>query len=61
MNLNKESPKGTLSRVELLDYFAAKAMQSLLITTTKDEDLKILAWGAYQWANAMLKEREKWI
>lgn len=46
-----------------LDYFAAKAMQSFLIGdySWTEKTLKMCAEEAYKVANAMLKEREKWV
>lgn len=46
----------------LRDYFAAKAMQSLLATITEYPDERWregLAMDAYMMADAMLKERHK--
>lgn len=43
--------------MSLRDYFAAKAMQSLIHTEQGVADTKIAAW-AYAQADAMLKARE---
>lgn len=59
-----ESGYGGMS---LRDYFAAKAMQGLMSIyweksgefSTADELLKCHAEAAYEYADAMLKEREK--
>ena len=44
----------------LLDYFAAKAMQSYLQATPLANPKDIAEWS-YNMAEAMLKERESWI
>jgi hypothetical protein len=41
------------------DYFAAKAMQSLILAAKTSQDVDLLSKGAYQMADAMLKERSK--
>lgn len=41
----------------LRDYFAAKAMQSLLLAAKTSQDVDLLSKGAYQMADAMLKAR----
>lgn len=43
----------------LRDYFAAKAMQSFLMTWHSDASYKDIAEGAYGIADAMLSERSK--
>jgi phage gp46-like protein len=43
----------------LRDYFAAKAMQSLLLTVKREQDVNIISKAAYQMADDMLKAREK--
>lgn len=49
-------------QMDLRDYFAAKAMQGLIIGThmwSHDEDDSGIAQSAYHIADVMLKEREK--
>ena len=41
----------------LRDYFAAKAMQSLLIMVKTSDHVDLIGKGAYQMADAMLKAR----
>ena len=43
----------------LLDYFAAKAMQSLIITWHGQLDLNELSETSFKISSAMLNEREK--
>ena len=43
----------------LRDYFAAKAMQSLLLAAKTSWDVDLLSRGAYQIADDMLKERSR--
>lgn len=40
----------------LRDYFAAKAMQSLILCAKTSNDIDLLAKSAYAMADAMLKE-----
>ena len=61
------TPHGTLNQVkgiqegmDLRDYFAAKAMQSLLLMQKRYEDNSIsLAIHSYMIADAMMKAREQ--
>lgn len=51
--------KGLADGMTLRDYFAAKAMQALLIDVSLHaEDLPSFAASAYMMADAMLKARE---
>ena len=43
----------------LRDWFAGKAMQSLILAAKTSQDVDLLSKGAYQMADAMLKERSK--
>ena len=43
----------------LRDWFAGKAMQSLILAAQNAKDIDMLSAGAYQLADAMLKERSK--
>jgi len=43
----------------LRDYFAAKAMQGMLINEFDSQSVISLSEASYQIADAMLKEREK--
>ena len=43
----------------LRDYFAGMAMQSLILAAKTSQDVDLLSKGAYQLADAMLKERSK--
>ena len=47
------------SGMTLRDYFAAKAMQSLMLAAKTSQDVDLLSTGAYQMSDAMLKERSK--
>jgi hypothetical protein len=40
------------------DYFAAKAMQSMLLTVKREQDVEIISIAAYRMADDMLKARE---
>ena len=57
--MNKETggpafPTNLYNGMTLRDYFAAKAMQEFIgVLSLKDGTIK-----AYEWANAMMKERE---
>ena len=42
----------------LRDYFAAKAMQSMLLTVKREQDVEIISIAAYRMADDMLKARE---
>ena len=41
------------------DWFAGKAMQSLILAAQNAKDIDMLSAGAYHLADAMLKERSK--
>ena len=41
----------------LRDYFAAKAMQSMLLTVKREQDVDIISKAAYRMADDMLKAR----
>ena len=43
----------------LRDWFAGKAMQSLILAAQNAKDIDMLSAGAYQLADAILKERSK--
>ena len=43
----------------LRDWFAGKAMQSLILAAKTSQDVDLLSKGAYQMADAMLEERSK--
>ena len=45
--------------MSLRDYFAGMAMQSLILAAKTSQDVDLLSKGAYQLADAMLKERSK--
>jgi hypothetical protein len=45
--------------MDLRDYMAAHAMQAL-ISSDKDYKLDMIAWRAYDVADAMIKERENY-
>lgn len=45
--------------LSIRDYFAAKAMQGLVIRNGRDLSLPKLAEFSYEMADAMLKERDK--
>ena len=60
----KAFPNNRSEGMELRDYFAAQAMQALIPVTLKtiaDELVtpKNLVDSAYQWADLMMKAREK--
>ena len=46
------------SGMTLRDYFAAKAMQSMLLTVKREQDVDIISVAAYRMADDMLKARE---
>ncbi len=60
----KAFPQGTIHSggMDLRDYFAAKAMQSLLLANMKDwpvgSDISV-SKAAYEMADAMMKAREQ--
>jgi hypothetical protein len=45
--------------MDLRDYFAAKAMQAILVTRNDAMYLKELPTICYKWADAMMKAREQ--
>ena len=48
--------------MSLRDYFAAKAMQSLIIRDGEHVDfLEVITATAYQYADDMLRERDLWL
>ena len=51
--------KKQISGMTLLDYFAAKAMQALILKDSEGLSKKTIAHGAYLNADEMLREREK--
>ena len=50
---------GAKDSLTVLDYFAGKALSSLVASNTYVEDAEMFAVVAYKLAEAMLKEREK--
>jgi hypothetical protein len=56
------SPSHSTTGMDLRDYFAAKAMQSLLLANMKDwpvgSDISV-SKAAYEMADAMMKAREQ--
>lgn len=48
-------------RSEMLDYFAAHALQGMLSVEPCSDTAEQFAMAAYQQAEAMIREREKWI
>ena len=55
IKLTKEIHSG----MSLRDWFAGKAMQSLILAAKNAKDIDMLSAGAYHLADAMLKERSK--
>lgn len=47
------------ANMTLRDWFAGMAMQSLILAVKTSQDVDLLSKGAYQMADAMLKERNK--
>jgi hypothetical protein len=46
--------------LSLRDYFAAKAMQSIIMSVDDKDDMSApITESAYKWADAMLKAREQ--
>jgi len=45
--------------MDLRDYFAAKAMQAMLVNRNEASYLQSMPKICYQWADAMLEAREK--
>jgi hypothetical protein len=43
--------------MSLRDYFAAKAMQSMILTVKREQDVNIISKAAYQLADDMIKAR----
>jgi hypothetical protein len=58
MKNNTSNPSAFNGAMTLRDYFAAKAMQGLIVGCEKPNDLIIAKWS-YAMADAMLEEREK--
>jgi hypothetical protein len=54
-----QEPLETYQGMDLLDYFAAKAMAALISDPNLDVEMSRLADISYQYANAMMKERTK--
>jgi D-alanyl-D-alanine carboxypeptidase len=47
------------SGMSLRDYFAAKAMQAIIMTVDDKDDMSApITESAYKWADAMMKARE---
>lgn len=51
----------TYDGMELLDYFAAQAMQKLLVEHHGKNPIKLIVATAYEIANAMIEERKKYV
>ena len=51
--------EGYSEGMTLRDWFAGTAMQSLILAAQNAKDIDMLSAGAYQLADAMLKERSK--
>ena len=51
--------EGYSEGMSLRDWFAGMAMQSLILAAKTSQDVDLLSKGAYQMADAMLKERNK--
>lgn len=51
--------EGYSEGMTLRDWFAGMAMQSLMLAAKTSQDVDLLSKGAYQMADAMLKERDK--
>ena len=51
--------EGYSEGMSLRDWFAGMAMQSLILAAKTSQDVDLLSKGAYQMADAMLKERSK--
>ena len=48
------------SGMSLRDYFAAKAMQAIIMTVDDKDDMSApITESAYKWADAMMKAREE--
>ncbi len=45
--------------MDLRDYFAAKAMQAMLVNRNEASYLQSMPKICYQWADAMMEAREK--
>ena len=51
--------EGYSEGMSLRDWFAGMAMQALILAAKTSQDVDLLSKGAYQMADAMLKERSK--
>jgi hypothetical protein len=51
-------PLESYQGMDLRDYFAAKAMQSLIADVNYDAEISTLTKLSYQYADSMMKERK---
>jgi hypothetical protein len=57
--INEDGASAHQSGMDLRDYFAAKAMQAMLVNRNEASYLQSMPKICYQWADAMLEAREK--
>lgn len=57
--INEDGASAHQSGMDLRDYFASKAMQAMLVNRNEASYLQSMPKICYQWADAMMKAREK--
>ena len=57
--INEDGASAHQSGMDLRDYFAAKAMQAMLVNRNEASYLQSMPKICYQWANAMMEARKK--
>jgi hypothetical protein len=57
--INEDGASAHQSGMDLRDYFAAKALQALLVTRNDASYLDKMPKICYQWADAMMEARGK--
>jgi hypothetical protein len=57
--INEDGASAHQSGMDLRDYFAAKAMQAMLVNRNEASYLQSMPKICYQWADAMLEARKK--
>ena len=55
--INEDGASAHQSGMDLRDYFAAKAMQAMLVNRNEASYLQSMPKICYQWADAMMKAR----
>jgi hypothetical protein len=57
--INEDGASAHQSGMDLRDYFAAKAMQAMLVNRNEASYLQSMPKICYQWADAMMEARKK--